>query len=61
LPSVTCMRAIGRRAGPAPDALLHWMSWQLVNYVALPVLGLALLAQFWLWSSKHSQLSPSHP
>jgi MFS family permease len=44
----------------AAGALLHWMSWQLVNYVALPVLGLALLAQFWLWSSKRSQLSPSH-
>ena len=42
-------------------ALLHWLSWQLVNYAALPVLGLALATQFWLWSSKRSQLSTSRP
>jgi hypothetical protein len=29
--------------------------------VTLPVLGLALYAQFRSWSSKRSQLSPNHP
>jgi MFS family permease len=41
----------------AAGALLHWLSWQLVNYAALPVLGLALCTQFWLWMSKRPQLS----
>ena len=45
----------------AAGALLHWLSWRLVNYAALPVLGFALFAQFRLWSSKRSKLSPSHP
>jgi MFS family permease len=33
-------------------ALLHWMSWERVNYAAVPVLLLAVLTQIWLWSSK---------
>jgi len=41
----------------AAGALLHWLSWQLVNYAALPVLSIALCTQFWLWSSKRTQLS----
>lgn len=31
-------------------ALLHWMGWQRVNYAAIPLLLLALLAQLGLWS-----------
>jgi MFS family permease len=45
----------------AAGALLHWLSWKLVNYAALPVLCFALFTQFWLWSSKRSKLSPSLP
>ena len=33
-------------------ALLHWMSWERVNYAAIPVLLLALLSQVWLWSNR---------
>ncbi|MCG6890299.1 MAG: MFS transporter [Gammaproteobacteria bacterium] len=43
----------------AAGALLHWLSWQLVNYAALPVLCIALFMQFWLWTSKRPQLSSS--
>ncbi len=43
----------------AAGALLHWISWQFVNYAALPVLALALATQFWLWLSKRSQLPPT--
>ncbi|MDC1288259.1 MFS transporter, partial [Gammaproteobacteria bacterium] len=45
----------------AAGALLHWFNWQLVNYAALPLLTLALVTQFCLWSSKRSQLSASPP
>jgi MFS family permease len=43
----------------AAGALLHWLSWQMVNYAALPLLALALFTQFSLWSSKRAQLSSS--
>ncbi len=33
-------------------ALLHWLSWELVNSAAIPVLALALLAQYWLWMNR---------
>jgi MFS family permease len=39
-------------------ALLHWMGWEQVNSAAIPLLGLALLAQCWLWMSKRLRLSP---
>ena len=45
----------------AAGALLHWLSWQLLNYAALPVLCIALVALFRLWLSNRSKLSPSHP
>ena len=35
----------------AAGALLHWLGWQRVNLMAIPVLGLALLAQLLLWYS----------
>lgn len=38
-------------------ALLYWVSWQLVNIAALPLLGLALVSQIWLWSSRRTALA----
>ena len=37
-------------ASAAAGALLHWIGWQQVNLAALPLLGLALLSQAWLWT-----------
>ena len=45
----------------AAGALLHWISWQFVNYAALPVLAVALATQFWLWLSKRAQLPSTQP
>ena len=39
----------------AAGALLHWLGWQLVNYAALPLLGIALITQAWLYASQRSQ------
>jgi MFS family permease len=36
----------------AAGALLYWLNWKLVNYAALPLLGIALFTQYRLWSSK---------
>jgi MFS family permease len=38
-------------------ALLHWTNWESVNYVAIPLLMLAVLTQFWLWSSKRQAVA----
>jgi hypothetical protein len=35
----------------AAGALLYWLNWKLVNYAALPLLGIALITQYRLWSS----------
>jgi MFS family permease len=40
-------------------ALLHWVSWQRVNYAAIPVLLLALLSQFWFW--RKARTRPVNP
>ena len=42
-------------------ALLHWLNWQLVNSAALPVLGLVLLTQSWLWLSRRPAVSSTGP
>jgi MFS family permease len=42
-------------------ALLHWLSWQRVNFAALPVLMLAVLAQFWLWSNNRRSAQSISP
>jgi MFS family permease len=39
-------------------ALLHWLSWERVNSAAIPVLGLALLIQFWLWMNRQATVKP---
>jgi MFS family permease len=39
----------------AAGLLLYWLSWKLVNYAALPLLGVALIAQYRFWSSKRLQ------
>ena len=36
----------------AAGLLLHWLGWKQVNYAALPLLGIALVTQYRLWSSK---------
>jgi MFS family permease len=36
----------------AAGATLYWLNWQLVNYAALPLLGIALVTQYRFWSSK---------
>ena len=42
-------------------ALLHWLSWQRVNYAAIPVLVLAVLALLYRWSSQRpSRVSVDH-
>jgi len=35
-------------------ALLHWLSWERVNYAAIPLILLALLSQLWLWIRRHT-------
>jgi hypothetical protein len=32
--------------------MLYWLNWKLVNYAALPLLGIALVTQYRFWSSK---------
>jgi MFS family permease len=41
----------------AAGALLHWLSWQFVNFAALPVICIALITQLWLWIYKRPQLT----
>ena len=36
----------------AAGILLYWLNWKLVNYAALPLLCIALVTQYWFWSSK---------
>jgi MFS family permease len=36
----------------AAGATLYWLNWELVNYAALPLLGIALVTQYRYWSSK---------
>lgn len=37
--------------------MLHWLSWRLVNYGALPLLCIALITQYRYWSRKRGGLA----
>jgi MFS family permease len=39
-------------------ALLHWLNWEWVNSAAIPILGLALLAQAWLLLCRQTTAKP---
>jgi len=44
--------SLAAMSSAAAGVLLHWLGWKQVNYAALPLLGIALIAQFRFWSSK---------